>query len=135
MTAPSNDPGEQHTGEPPTEESGNSNDNAKAAQFMTRLSVAMLNSGAHYSARWAQILAEYLPRFNEGFSLMAGDAANRADARLVLLDHFRAFVREMGELPAQESRRFVAELEDLAEDLWGQDGGEHGDWKRWRVKP
>jgi hypothetical protein len=80
-------------------------------QRMWRLYVAFVNSGYRYLARWAEIssrrcpqLARALPAFNAGHEVSDREVAE-------LIDDFRAYLREMAELPAEESRRLEAEID------------------------
>jgi ElaB/YqjD/DUF883 family membrane-anchored ribosome-binding protein len=80
-------------------------------QRMWRLYVAFVNSGYRYLARWAEIssrrwpqLASALPTLNGGLEVSDRELAE-------LIDNFRAYLREMAELPAEESQRLEAEID------------------------
>lgn len=50
-----------------------------------------------------------------------------AGSKGVLIDNLRAYLREMAELPWQESRRPQAEPEKIAGEVWpGPAGGQEG---------
>jgi hypothetical protein len=83
------------------------------AQRMWRLYMAFVNSGYRYLARWAEIstkrypeLARALPALNSGRSVSDHEMA-------VLIDSFRAYLREMAELPLEESKQLQGEIDAI----------------------
>jgi hypothetical protein len=80
---------------------------------MWRLYIAFVNSGYRYLARWAEIssrrcpqLARALPSLNAGLEVSDRELAE-------LIDNFRAYLREMAELPREESQRLEAEIDSV----------------------
>lgn len=86
---------------------------ADAAKRMQQLFMAFTNSGYRYLARWAEISVKTYPEFSK---LSTGMSAKRAitDAELAaLVDSLRAYLREMADIPVEESRRLQAEIEAI----------------------
>jgi hypothetical protein len=84
-----------------------------AAQRMSQLYLAFVNSGYRYLARWAEISIKRYPEFAV---LSAGLNANRTiteDEMAALVDHLRAYLREMADLPVEESKRLQAEIDSI----------------------
>ena len=84
-----------------------------AAKRMQQLYMAFTNSGYRYLARWAEISVKRYPEFTR---LSSGMSAKRAitDAELgALVDSLRAYLREMADIPVDESKRLQAEIEAI----------------------
>lgn len=84
-----------------------------AAKRMQQLYMAFANSGFRYLARWAEISVKRYPEFTKLSSSMN---ARRAvtDAELAsLVDNLRAYLREMADIPIDESKRLQAEIEAI----------------------
>ena len=80
---------------------------------MQQLYMAFTNSGYRYLARWAEISVKRYPEFTK---LSSGMTASRAitDAELAaLVDSLRAYLREMADIPVDESKRLQAEIETI----------------------
>ena len=89
---------------------------ADAAKRMQQLFMAFTNSGYRYLARWAEISVKRYPEFTK---LSSGMSAKRAvtDAELsALVDTLRGYLREMADLPVDESKRLQAEIEAIMAD-------------------
>jgi ElaB/YqjD/DUF883 family membrane-anchored ribosome-binding protein len=86
---------------------------------MWRLYAAFVNSGYRYLARWAEISSRRCPQLASALpSLTAGlDVSDRELAELI--DNFRAYLREMAELPAEESQRLEAEIDAVMHHAQG----------------
>lgn len=102
--------------------------------FLAQAWLACMTSGARQwigaAEVWAQLLTAVVQTAREG--AMGEPAAGTA-----LIEALRTSLRELADLPAQESRRLQGVLEDLAQRL-GLDrpGGSAGEyWRRWTVKP
>jgi hypothetical protein len=84
-----------------------------AAKRMSQLYMAFMNSGYRYLARWAEISVKRYPEFA---MLSAGMNANRTiteDEMAALVDSLRAYLREMADLPLEESKRLQAEIDAI----------------------
>ena len=84
-----------------------------AAKRMQQLYMAFTNSGYRYLARWAEISVKRYPEFTR---LSSGMTASRAitDSELAaLVDSLRAYLREMADIPVDESKRLQAEIEKI----------------------
>ena len=67
---------------------------------------------------------------------MDSDPSKSGEARGILVDTLRAYLREMVDLPYQESRRLQAELEEIIRKLTPTPDGEQEEAyrRRWSVK-
>ena len=98
---------------PWTEVTGAGSAPQDTAKRMQQLYMAFCNSGYRYLARWAEISVRRYPEFTR---LSTGMTASRAitDAELAaLVDSLRAYLREMADLPIEESKRLQAEIEAI----------------------
>jgi hypothetical protein len=83
------------------------------SQRMMRLYMAFVNSGYRYLARWAEISAKRYPEFAQTIASMS-DKPEESDRQVsTLMDSARAYMREMAELPLEESQRLQAEIEAI----------------------
>lgn len=83
------------------------------AQQVMQLYLAFVNSGYRYLARWAEISARRYPEFAETMAAMNAQPKENAHRMRALLDSVRAYMREMAELPLEESERLQAEIEKI----------------------
>ena len=108
---------------------------ADAAKRMQQLFMAFTNSGYRYLARWAEISVKRYPEFTK---LTTGMNAKRAitDAELsALVDTLRGYLREMADLPVDESKRLQAEIEAIMADApKAADASAQGPKRRARTK-
>lgn len=96
--------------------------------------LVVVTSGIRYWAHAAETWAKLLAAVPRSFTAKSGDLAE-ADATLI--DEFRARLRELADLPCQESRRIQAELDDIVQRLSpdASQKASSGYWRRWTVKP
>ena len=88
-----------------------------AANFMARASQLWMDSSIRFWGRSAEINSNYYKAASRNLSDMNSDPDQREQAEGTLMDLLRAYVREMADLPAQESRRLQAELEKFVENI------------------
>ena len=97
----------------------------------------LMASGMRYWARAAESWAKLLQVGIQGMAAGSADPTRVAEDRAIQLDALRAGIREVVELPGEESRRLQAELDEIVARLWPgperDKTGEH--WRRWAVKP
>jgi len=83
------------------------------SERLMRLYMAYVNSGYRYLARWADISARRYPDFAQAFTTMSSNP-ERGKAEIgALMDGTRRFLREMAELPIEESKRLQKEIEAI----------------------
>jgi hypothetical protein len=105
------------------------------AQFLSQAWLAYVASGLRYWSRLADAWARTLPSVAHAFA-QEGDG-KRPEGRAVQLDELRSRLRDLAEIPSQESRILQAELDRLASGLWPEtDARQDGEyWRRWETKP
>jgi hypothetical protein len=87
-------------------------DAADMRRRMLELHLAVVNSGYRYLGRWAEISARRYPELAR--ALASTDADGAAGPALgATLDSIRGFMREMAELPLEESKRLQSEIEAI----------------------
>ena len=86
---------------------------ADMQQRLLELHLAVVSSGYRYLGRWAEIAARRYPEFVRALASTSTDAAAQRRAVGETLDSVRAFMREMGELPLEESKRLQTEIEAI----------------------
>lgn len=82
-------------------------------QRMFRLYMAFVNSGYRYLARWAEISSKRYPELARALTAINAGRAVSDEELGALTDSFRAYLREMAELPVEESKRLQDEIEDI----------------------
>jgi hypothetical protein len=87
-------------------------DAADAQQRMLELHLAVVNSGYRYLGRWADIAARRYPEIARALASANTDPA-AGNSFGAALDSIRAFMREMAELPLEESKRLQTEIETI----------------------
>ena len=87
-------------------------DAADMRQRMLELHLAVVNSGYRYLGRWAEISARRYPELARALASSNTDAA-KGTALGATLDSIRGFMREMAELPLEESKRLQSEIEAI----------------------
>jgi hypothetical protein len=93
--------------------------------FMGQAYLAWLSSGLRYWGRLSDIYGDYQQAMGQSLLEIQNDPASREQERRVLLDHARAYLREMASLPFQESRLLQAKLEKVARDMrWTDELGQ-----------
>ena len=108
-------------------------------QLLGRAMLAYAAGGLRYWGRMAEIWAKTLPSVGRALSECGAKAQGGTDPLGALTDEIRGCLRELADLPAQEARRFQAELEKLllgdppkaSESL----PDDNTPWRRWEVKP
>jgi hypothetical protein len=85
------------------------------AQRMLSLYMAFVNSGYRYLARWAEISARRYPDFARTLASINAQPRDNEKEIAALVDSLRGFLREMSELPVEESKRLQAEIEAIME--------------------
>jgi hypothetical protein len=93
---------------------------ADNSQRMWRLYMAFVNSGYRYLARWAEISAKRYPELARALPALNAGRAVSDHEMAVLIDSFRAYLREMAELPLEESKRFQGEIDAIMERAEGK---------------
>jgi len=101
---------------------------------MAQASLTWMNSGFRYWRRWLEIYASYYPAIMHSVQVMSSDPGKWEEARGVLIDNLRAYLREMAELPWQESRRLQAEFERIVGEVWPSAEGGQGEPHRRRAR-
>jgi hypothetical protein len=105
-------------------------------QFLAQAWLAYVASGLRYWSQLADAWARTVPAVAR--VLTDGDAAaKRPDGRAVAIDDLRSRLRELADIPSQESRVLQAELDRIASGLWPKtDAKPDGPyWRRWETKP
>ena len=83
------------------------------AQRMLSLYMAFVNSGYRYLARWAEISARRYPDFARTLASINAQPQGSETEVAALVDSLRGFLREMSELPLEESKRLQDEIEAI----------------------
>jgi hypothetical protein len=86
---------------------------ADNAQRMSQLYFVFVNSGYRYLARWAEISARRYPDFATTLAAINARPSDCETDMAALVDSLRGYLREMGELPLEESRRLQAEIDAI----------------------
>jgi hypothetical protein len=104
--------------------------------FMAQAYLVFMTSGFRYWRRLADIYGRYYPAISRSFLGMNSDPSRSRERLSLLIDDLRACLREMADLPSQESRLLQAELEKIEWKLWptadAEDEAHY--WRRWRAK-
>ena len=101
--------------------------------FMAQSYMAVMGCGLRCLSGWAHIHSRYLGSISRGMSAMATGSGQGPQDQAVLVDELRAYLRELMELPYDECRRALAELQTLESSILPQArAGEHT--RRWRGK-
>jgi len=77
-----------------------------------RLHMAYINSDYRYLARWAEIAVRRYPEFQKAFVSVSEKPQSKAELN-ELLDEARAFMREMAELPREETEHLRDEIDAI----------------------
>ena len=86
---------------------------ADNAQRISQLYFVFVNSGYRYLARWAEISARRYPDFATTLTAINSRPSDCEPDIAALMDSLRGYLREMGELPLEESRRLQAEIDAI----------------------
>ena len=109
--------------------SGFSRDRGLLLGFMSQACLVFAISGLRYWTRAAQIYAEHSPALYRLMTASSSSNLGDPEEQRILLDRLRALLRELAELPGEESRWMQVELEKLeGQALWGA-GGQAGDFR------
>lgn len=97
----------------------------------------LMVSGIRYWARAAEMWVKLLQVGAQSLGPGSADATRAAEDHAVRLDALRAGIRELVDLPGEESRRLQAELDKIAARIWPVTESDKpgGHWRRWTVKP
>ena len=79
-------------------------------QRMLQVYLAVANSGYRYLGRWAEISAKRYPELVRMLTSMNADPGARGSELGATMDSVRGFLREMAELPLEESKRLQTEI-------------------------
>ena len=111
-------------------------DYGELLDLLARASSVCMNGGFRYWKRWADTYSSFYPVINRSVAAMDSDPSKSGEARGILVDTLRAYLREMVDLPYQESRRLQAELEEIIRKLTPTPDGEQEEAyrRRWSVK-
>jgi hypothetical protein len=82
-------------------------------RLLLQLYLAAINSGCRYMMRWAKISGEYYPELAQALLATIADPAGRGRELGATIDGLRAFLREMAELPLDESKRLQTDIEAI----------------------
>jgi hypothetical protein len=107
-----------------------------ALGVMGQVGGAFVASGLRYWARLAEIWTRAMPALALATARAPGSRDGGAEAGAALTDELRAVLRELADLPCQESRRLQAELDRLTTS--GAAPVPDADapyWRRWDAKP
>ncbi len=112
-------------------------DVADIFQFLSQAWLAYVSSGLRYWSRMADAWVKALPSLARTFAAVEGSSPSDPNARAVVVDELRAWLRDLADYPSQESRLLQAELDKLATALWPtSDSSQDGSyWRRWETKP
>jgi len=103
--------------------------------FMSQACLVFATSGLRYWTRAAQIYGEYCPVLGQLLSATNSRSLDSTEEQRILLDRLRALLRELAELPGQESQWMQAELAKLEGQMLSGANGMAGDYtRRWRYK-
>ncbi|HEY6344061.1 MAG TPA: hypothetical protein VIY49_21405 [Bryobacteraceae bacterium] len=93
------------------------------SQRVWRLYMAFVNSGYRYLARWAEISAKRYPELARALPALNSGRAVSDHEMAVLIDSFRAYLREMAELPLEESKQLQGEIDAIMHRAEGEAAG------------
>lgn len=98
--------------------------------FMSQACLVFAASGARYWTRAAQIYAEYSPAIYRMLAASSSRSVSDPEDQRILLDRIRALLRELAELPGQESQWMQAELAKLEGQMLSGASRQEGDYVR-----
>lgn len=112
-------------------------DSGNVFGFLGQVYVLFMISGFRYWMRSAEVWGRVVPAIVGRLQKLSNNSGGGDEARAALIDELRASLRELAELPGQESRVLQAELDRLAGTMSprtdGDKAGPHR--RRWEVKP
>lgn len=94
-----------------------------ARDDMARIHIACVESGFRYLTRWAEVSMKYYPAMVQAMMGDGATAAARTSKMGTMVDRYRAYMREMAELPLDESRRLQSEIERIVRSGSGPTSG------------
>jgi hypothetical protein len=101
--------------------------------FMARSYMTVMGCGLRCLSGWTHIHSRYLTSISRGMSTMGGGPGQGLPDQTLLVDELRAYLRELMELPYDECRRALAELQKLEFAILPEAGaGDHP--RRWKAK-
>jgi len=109
-----------------------------AAGVLSQAYLIAAASGLRYWRRLAESYDAHQSAALRSLPALAADAGLSEQERRVLVDEFRAYLREMGDIASQEARLFQAQLERLAAAAADPPEGTEPPatyQRRWRAKP
>jgi hypothetical protein len=101
--------------------------------FMARSYMTVMGCGLRCLSGWAHIHSRHLSSISRGMSAMSSAPGRNPQDQTMMVDELRAYLRELMELPYEECRRALAELQNLEFSILPEAGaGDHP--RRWRAK-
>jgi len=100
--------------------------------LLTQVHLAYMRSGLRYMNRWIESCSTYYPKIVHALSNAAAKPDRRSDAIGAVMDDLKAYMREMAQLPLDESRRLQAELEEMLQTFRAAGGDAGGPYRRRR---
>jgi hypothetical protein len=85
------------------------------AQRLAQLYGTFVNSGYRYLARWAEISVKRYADFAQTLASINATPKGSEPQMNAMMDSLRGYLREMAELPLEESKRLQAEIEAIME--------------------
>lgn len=111
-----------------------SDDYGDVMDFMRRAYLAYMTSAMRSWRRLAELYGHYYQAMTDSVMEISAGTSESEEARRILIDNIRAYLREMVELPGQEARWLQAELEKILADLWPSEDEENKSSHRRRAK-
>jgi hypothetical protein len=110
------------------------------AQFFGEAALACAATGLRLWGGMLGLWGRAIPPLARTFAEASAGNPARSDGYALLVDALQAHLRELAELPYQETRRLQADLERIAAMLHppapgGSDEGAQQFWRRWETKP
>jgi hypothetical protein len=100
--------------------------------LLTEVHLAYMRSGFRYMSRWSETCGRYYPKIIQALSTAAGDPDRRSNALGAVMDDLKAYMREMGQLPLDESQRLQAELASMLQKFRPAGGEASAPYRRRR---
>ena len=115
---------------------------AEVAQLLSQVILAYTASGLRYWERMVDVWGRAFPPIVRTLAETAGQRDQGLDAYVALAEQLRGHLREVAEVPYEESRRVLADLDKIIAGFQSRvrpEGPGSPDaeepWRRWEVKP
>ena len=99
-------------------------------ELTVQVSLACMASGLRYWQRTAELSSDYILALSNNLAEMNTPSGNREAAWHNIRNHFRSYVRIMGDLSRQESRHLQDKLKTIERTTWPAPAQTSPFWRR-----